>query len=65
LTFEYENKKHEEQEEQRRLRDQIRGEEKAQREYEKAMKDAADEKNGTSKHLIKQGKKWGRTKEKN
>ena len=38
LTFEYENKKHEEQEEQRRLREQIREEEKALIEAEEEQK---------------------------
>lgn len=43
LAYEYEQKKYEEKEEQRRIREQMRDEERAQKEIEKAQKDAADE----------------------
>lgn len=43
LTYEYEQKKHDEKEEQRRIREQMREDEKAQKEYERAQKEAEDE----------------------
>lgn len=43
LTYEYEEKKYEEKEEQRRIREQMRDEERVQKELEKAQKDAAEE----------------------
>lgn len=43
LTYEYEEKRHEEREEQRRIREQMREEEKAQREMEKAREEAERE----------------------
>ena len=41
LTYEYERKKHDEQEEQRRIREQKREEDRAQRDYERAQREAA------------------------
>ncbi len=43
LTYEYEQKKYEEKEEQRRIREQMREEEKAQKEFERAKREAEDE----------------------
>jgi len=53
LTYEYERKKQEEKEEQRRIREQIREEERAQREIEKAKKDAESEEKRYQKLLEK------------
>ena len=53
LTHEYEEKKHQEREEQRRVRDQIRDEEKAQREIEKARQEAEEEEDRYQKSLEK------------
>jgi hypothetical protein len=43
LTYEYEQKKYEEKEEQRRIREQMREEEKVQKEFERAKREAEDE----------------------
>ncbi|OJX00124.1 MAG: chromosome partitioning protein ParA [Bacteroidetes bacterium 43-93] len=43
LTYEYELKKHEEKEEQRRIREQMKEEEKVRKEYERLQKEAEDE----------------------
>lgn len=53
LTYEYEEKRHQEQEEQRRIREQIREEERAQREIEKAREDAESEEARFEKALEK------------
>lgn len=53
LTYEYEDKKHEEREEQRRIREQIRDEEKAQQEIEKAQQQAEKEEADYEKALSK------------
>jgi hypothetical protein len=51
LTFEYEQKKYFEKEEQRRIREQMREEEKAQRDLERAEKEAAEEESRYQKAL--------------
>jgi hypothetical protein len=51
LAFEYQDKLHQEKEEQKRIQEQIREEEKAQKEIEKALKDSEDEENRYSKAL--------------
>jgi len=53
LTFEYEEKRHQEQEEQARIREQMREEEKAQREMEKAREEAEKEEDRYEKALEK------------
>jgi hypothetical protein len=53
LTHEYEAKRHEEQEEQRAIRERMRDEERAQREFEKAKQDAASEEARYEKALEK------------
>lgn len=53
LTYEYEEKRHLEQEEQRRIREQIREEEKVQREIEKAREEAEREEATFEKALDK------------
>ncbi|ABC81619.1 DUF4041 domain-containing protein [Anaeromyxobacter dehalogenans] len=53
LTYEYELKKHEEKEEQRRIREQMRDEEKALREAERAQQEAAAEETRFEKALAK------------
>lgn len=72
IGYEYENKKHEEQEEQRRIREQMREEEKAQREAERAKQEAATEEARYEKALAKarlevekaQGEELGKVNEK-
>ncbi|WP_332736860.1 DUF4041 domain-containing protein [Flavihumibacter sp.] len=51
LTHEYEDKKYQEKEEQRRIREQMREEEKAQKEFERAQRDAEEEENTYKKAL--------------
>jgi hypothetical protein len=53
LTYEHEEKRHEEQEEQRRIREQIREEERVQRELDKAREDAEREEARFQKALEK------------
>lgn len=53
LTFEYEQKKYFEKEEQRRLREQMREEEKAQKELERAQREAEEEEERFLKALNK------------
>jgi hypothetical protein len=53
LTYEYEQKKHDEREEQKRIREQIREEEKAQKEMDKAREDAEHEEAQYQKLLSK------------
>ncbi|GAB3164724.1 DUF4041 domain-containing protein [Telluribacter humicola] len=53
LYYEYERKKYEEKEEQRRVREQMREEEKARMEYEKAKREAAEEERRYQKALEK------------
>ncbi|MBS7565773.1 DUF4041 domain-containing protein [Mucilaginibacter sp. Bleaf8] len=53
LTYEYENKKQEEKEEQRRIREQMREEEKVLKDIEKAKKEAEDEEKKYQKALLK------------
>ena len=53
LTYEYEEKRHQEREEQRRIREQIREEERAQQEIEKARQDAEREEADYEKALSK------------
>jgi len=59
LTYEYELKKQEEKEEQRRIREQMREEERAQKEFEKAQKEAEDEEKRYQKALEKAQKELG------
>jgi DNA repair exonuclease SbcCD ATPase subunit len=51
LTYEYQEKLHQEKEEQRRIQEQIREEEKVQKEIEKALKDSEDEEKFYNKAL--------------
>lgn len=51
LAYEYQDKLHQEKEEQKRIQEQIREEEKAQKEIEKALKDSEDEEKRYSKAL--------------
>jgi chromosome segregation ATPase len=53
LTYEYEDKRHQEREEQRRIREQIREEERAQQELEKARQQAEREEADYEKALSK------------
>jgi hypothetical protein len=53
LTYEYEQKKYEEKEEQRRIREQMREEEKVQRELDRAQREAEDEEKRYQKALDK------------
>ena len=53
LAYEYEEKLHQEKEEQRRIQEQIREEQKVQKEIEKAQKEAEDEEQRYQKALIK------------
>ena len=53
LTYEYEQKKYEEKEEQRRIREQMREEEKVQKELERAQREAEDEEKRYQKALDK------------
>ncbi len=53
LTYEYEQKKYEEKEEQRRIREQMKEEERAQKEFERAQKEAEDEERKVEKDLEK------------
>ena len=59
LTHEYELKVHAEKEEQRRIREQMREEEKAQKEFERAEKDAAEEERRFQKALDKAKQELG------
>jgi hypothetical protein len=59
LTYEYELKKFEEKEEQRRIREQMREEERAQKEFERAQRDAEDEEKRYQKALEKARKDLG------
>lgn len=53
LTHEYENKKYDEKEEQRRIKEQMREEEKVQKELERARRDAEEEEHRFQKALKK------------
>ncbi len=53
LTYEYQVKRHEEKEEQRRIKEEMREEERARKEYEKAQREAAAEKDRYERALAK------------
>jgi len=53
LTYEYEQKKYEEKEEQRRIREQMKEEERAQKEFERMQKEAEEEERKAEKDLAK------------
>lgn len=59
LSYEYEQKKFDEKEEQRRIREQMREEERAQKEFEKAQRDAEEEEKRYQKALEKAKKDVG------
>lgn len=58
LEFEYQEKKHQEKEEQRLIQEELREEEKARREYEKAQRDAEKEEANYAKALEKARKEF-------
>jgi DNA repair exonuclease SbcCD ATPase subunit len=59
LAYEYEEKRHQEKEEQRRIQEQIREEERVQREIEEAKKEAEEEEKRYSKALEQARKELG------